>query len=68
MRMQCHVPSRSNVAHSLLKRFQDLNEAGLQLESLSEAMGMGAPALHVHAYEYDAEDFGLELGLSLIHI
>lgn len=46
---------------SLLKRFQDLNEAGLQLESLSKAMGMGAPALHMHAYEYDAEDFGLGL-------
>lgn len=23
---------------------------------------MGSPALHMHAYEYEAEDFGLELG------
>ncbi|CAN0198314.1 unnamed protein product, partial [Laminaria digitata] len=46
----------------LEKQREDLNEAGLQLESLSEAMGMGAPALHVHAYEYDAEDFRLDLG------
>lgn len=41
---------------------QETEDGGLELAALLEAKGTGAPALHLHAYEYDPEDFGLELG------
>lgn len=46
---------------------QENEEGGLELETLSETMGMGAPALHVHAYEYQTEDFQLEVGREADH-
>lgn len=52
---------RCDESRSCHSPFQESDEVGLQLESLTETTGMGAPALHVHAYEYEAEDFRFDL-------
>lgn len=62
MKFQAHK-SRHAESHqhqvTLFKRaFQEINEVGLQLESLSETTGVGAPA---GVYEFGAEDFRFDL-------
>lgn len=35
---------------------QEIDDAGLQLESISEVTGVRSPALRLHAYEYEGDD------------